>query len=293
MMIFMRQGQVTVLALLLGLLGLTISLSAASRSLSDFHQVTVVDQGTKALAAAEAGVQYGLNQLSVGTLNCPGPTSANIPLAGIKGYDAINPKNTGVSYSVCSSTDPYVTYSAVAQDDVVQMNLQKVNNAVNLRSFYVLWKNPNSALEIEKIDNAGVATRWSFNGIGISSSTNNFAPALAVAGSNIINSTCGDSSFNGGSWTGFDVIPFVKPPPPSNPTDLFLRIKPIYQATDVVVCGYTTSGSAGPIDLQFYQITATATSSGGVTRKIRTKQIYSFLPAIFDNVFYSGGSLTK
>ncbi len=104
---FFRKGQVTILALLIGLMGLTIGLSMASRSLSDFHQVTIVDQGTKALAAAEAGLQYALNQLNYNNAsqNCTPSSVASLPTNVVSSLANIS----GVNYNICFNTVNYQT----------------------------------------------------------------------------------------------------------------------------------------------------------------------------------------
>lgn len=290
---FFRKGQVTILALLLGLLGLTISLSVATRSISDLRQATVVDQGTKALAAAEAGVQFALNVLSSGgTINsCPAPAvSAQLSLAGIKPYNA-DPNLAGVSYTLCSNTVNYGIYPSVAQDDVVQVNI--AGQPQNVKGFQVLWKNPNAAVEIIKISNTNGLTRYFYNGPNVVAA-NNFpaaSPGSSCYRPATDTSPCGDSSFNNStsSCAGYySEIPYSK-----SGGDTYLRVKSLYASSDIVVCSDPAGGSSGRLSLQYSLVTAIATTSSGLTRKVQTSQISNFLPAVFDNVFYSGGSLTK
>lgn len=299
-----RKGQVTILALLIGLLGLTISMSVASRSLSDLRQVTVVDQGTKALAAAEAGVQFALNQLvtnrdaAVATCDPVTTGTAGLTLANI----------SGVKYNVCSNTVYYGIYSAVPQDDVIQVYIG--GQPSNVKGFQVLWKNPNASIEITKVTDGNTVSRYLYNSNSSDPTYlnkvngNGFAPS--VAGSQCYrdssnNNPCADASYNNsnascaGFWNDGSTdweIPYVN----SNPSDEYLRIKPLYASSDIVICSVPAGGSQGRLQLQYYQITAVATSSataGKITRKIQTTSLSNFLPAIFDNVLYSGGSLSK
>lgn len=294
---YFRKGQVTVLALLLGLLALAVSLSVASRSLSDLRSVAVVDQGTKALAAAEAGVQYALNRLSAGDpTNCSPSTSA--PVGGGVTFSNIS----GVTYNICSNTDNYAVYSGVLQDDVVQVDIS--GQACNVKALMVLWQNPNVSMEVIKIavdHSSGVvsSTRYLYNGTGIDASYltkiggNNFAPSVRANSGCIRTSDplCANnegSAYDNGSCAGLNgEIPY------SCQDDKFLRVKPLYGSTDVAVCNSPAGQSSGNLSVNYYQITAIATSSGNVTKKVRTSQVSSFLPAMFDSVFYSGGSLTK
>lgn len=290
---FFQKGQVTILALLLGLLGLTVSLSVASRSLSDLRQVTVVDQGTKALAAAEAGVEYALNQLSNGALPNCGPTQS-LPATGLSLANI-----TGVTYNACTNTTNFAAYQSVSQDDVVQIYVG--GQPANVKGFQVLWKNPNASIEIVKVDDNNGAVRYVYNSVGTDpaylakTSGNSFAPSVAGSGCYRDSgnaSPCGDSSYNNStsSCAGFwGEIPYSK----NNPGDQYLRIKPLYESSDVVICSDPAGGSSGRLQLQYAQVTAVATSAGGVTKKIQTTQVANFLPAIFDSVVYSGGNLTK
>ena len=289
---FFQRGQVTILALLLGLLGLTIGLSVASRSLSDLRQVTVVDQGTKALAAAEAGVQYALNQLSSGAAPNCNPTAA-LSTSGISLSNI-----SGVKYNVCSNTANFGVYPTVAQDEVVQVNI--ANQSSNVKGLSVLWRNPAASVEIIKINvnqTTGAVTevKYVYNGTSVSAN-NGFA--TSIAGSNCVrtsgNNLCADASFNSGSCAGYwGEIPYSWSGGPGGGGDTYIRVKPMYASTDLAVCNTPAGNSTGGLALQFYQVTAVATTSGGITKKIQTSQVSSYLPSIFDNVIYSGGGLAK
>ncbi|MBI3887452.1 LamG domain-containing protein [Candidatus Microgenomates bacterium] len=127
----LRSGQITVIVLLLSLMGLTIGLSQISRSLSDLKQVSYVDSGTKAYAAAETGMQYALNQLTSGTVYCPSDGT-------YKQVDLTNIRLGGISkleYRVCPTrasgdlNGTIAEYPATKADDVIQMDLT-ANNLV-------------------------------------------------------------------------------------------------------------------------------------------------------------------
>lgn len=285
------------MALLLGLLGLTITLSVASRSLSDLRQVTVVDQSTKALAASEAGLEYALSQLSSGASpNCDPSTATLVPQLTLANI-------TGVKYTICSSTNNYGVYPSVAQDDVIQVNID--NQRSNVKALSVLWKNPAASIEIIKVnvDNSGnvTETRYLYNGTSSDPTYlakingNSFAPSVNALSGGCIrtsgNSLCANASFNNGGCAGsVGEIPYTNT---GASKDTYLRIKPLYGSTDIAVCDQPAGGSQGNLTLQYYQITAIATTSGGITKKIQTTRISNYLPSIFDNTFYSGGNLVK
>lgn len=279
------KGQIAIFALLMGLLGLTIATSAASRSLSDLRQVTIVDSGTKALAAAEAGVEYALSQLATqpkpATGTCTATTAANLTLTGIKPYTG-TPATSGVVYEVCSHTPDFAVMPNVAQDDVFQVNFSDIT-AANVKAVSVLWKNPNASLEIIKVDGNDKLTRYVYNGVSVTAN-NGFAPAQPAT--NCLTSLCADATFSGGSCTGPAEIPY-------NSGDKILRLKPVYANTDLAICAYTAGNSPGRFALQYYYVTARATTTNNVVKKILTSQIASSLPSIFDNVFFSGGDISK
>ncbi len=269
-----KSGQMIVLVLLLGLLGLTVSMSVVSRTLSDIKQVSTVDAGTKGLAAAEAGLEFGLNKLYSGqTLNCAAPTAVPNTLTGI----------TNVTYWICGGTTDY-SVTSVSKDDVFQLDLNGVGS--NTKTFSVVWKNPNASVEITKLDASYNISRFAYNGSNVTDS-NGFSPGQPATG--CVNSLCvPDGSFNGGNCTGIGEIPHSM-----GAGDVLLRVKALYADTDVAVCAQTAGNSPGSLSVQTYIATASATTAGGAVRKIMTSQVSAHLPAVFDNVFYSGGNISK
>lgn len=266
-----RSGQITILVLLLSLLGLTTALSVASRSLSDLKQVTQVDVGTKAFAAAEAGLEFALNEFSRNfNPDCTVQT-ANLTIPGI----------SGINYTICPNSKDYASWTNVFKDDVFQV-VFPTNNPNNLKSANVLWENPAAAIEIDVIDNGGTVSRYFSNPVG-STTANGFATGSNVA--NCISSTCNDPAFS--SWSSC-VIGIANIDNAS-----MIRIKPLYANSSVAICGQTAGGSPGRIPLQNYVITVTATSTNGTVRKIQVIKTPPVLPAIFDNVLYTSGSIVR
>lgn len=278
-------GQIAVFTLLLGLLGLTVGLAVIGRSLTDLRQATVVSSGVRALSAAEAGIQYGLSRLASDSLpsagNCNSPVAVDLSLSGIKSYTG-DPATSGIIYQICSNSPDFASMPAVSVDDVFQIDLSNIT-AANVKSFAVLWKNPNASLEIIKIDKDDNVFRFPYNGVAVSA-TNGFASARPAA--DCVSSLCADSSYLGGSCTGIGEIVY-------NNNDKFLRFKPVYAATDVAICAQTAGNSPGRLGLVYYSIIAKATTLGGAVKRVQTYQISNALPAVFDNVFYSGADIEK
>lgn len=268
-----RAGQISVLVLLVGLLAMVVAVSLGSRSLSDLRSVTSVDAGTRGLAAAEAGLQFALNQVSLGRpTNCASPTT-------ISGFSTL-PGIKTVTYQVCAGTVDSAYQTLVPKDSVFQLDLTGMSN--NTKTFAVVWSNPNAAVEIAKLDTNYALSRFSYNGSNVTDS-NNFAVALPA--SSCVSALCAPS-VSTGNCTGLGIIPH-------NAGDLLIRVKPLYADTDVAICGQTAGNSPGSLSLQSLVATGTATTIGGAVKKVQTSQVSGFLPAVFDNVFFSGGNIAK
>ncbi len=271
-----RQGQVTVLILLLGILGLTVGLSTASKSLSDLKQASYVDVGTKALAAAESGMEAALNDLannnSTATCGAPGSGPA---IAGI----------TSVQYTICGA-DKNSVQADVAKDDVFDVDLSQT--APYPKGYYVYWDGL-APVEISLLNNNNSTSylidRFSVNPVSGGDPTNNFSSA--VPGGN-----CNDATFANcyGLYTGGAN--------PARRWDQLIRVKPVPNSaglTKIKVEAVPPGGTPNPVLYgAYYTLTAWATTSNGTVRKIQVvKTPAPGLPAIYDNVLFSGGSLTK
>lgn len=273
-----RSGQVTVLVLLLGLLGLAASLSLASRSLSDLRQAIYVDSGIKALAAAEAGLQYastlaGADCLSHELVNTQSPV---LSLSGVK----------SVSYTTCTVTKTTITVPSVAVDDVVQVDL--TGASANLKGMDVSWLG-DASVEIEVLDSDDTLRRYAYNAVG-QNRNNGFA--AAIPGSNCT-SGC-DASFAIGSCTGPSEICYKPDCGVGNVKAQLVRVKPLYQSAPINICARAAGGSGvTSFGTQYYLVTVTATTLNGTVRRIQADRYPPGLPAIFDNVLSSGGSLAK
>jgi hypothetical protein len=69
-----------------------------------------------------------------------------------------------------------------------------------------------------------------------------------------------------------------------------LRLKPFWKSTTINVSGVNGT----PLPAQTYDITSTATTDSGLTRKVQvSRDALPQLPAIFDYVLYSGGDIIK
>lgn len=266
-----RSGQVTLLAVLIGVLGLTIGLSVASRSLSDLRSATNVDIGTKALAAAEAGVEYGLNQINlIGAAAATGAETeladdASKPLGGLtSGIKSVKVKISAPRLNAI------VSDGIVEQDDVFQADFSSGSNVIP--EVNVGWTGNAEGIEVSFLDSAYNIKRFAYSKSGLlggSGFESLSGPTLLCNGEN--------------GYLSSDINI-------ANP--ILLRVKPIKGKADkIVVC---PSGGSGTFPPQKYVVESTAVTENGTTKKVSvSRDISGKLPGIFDNVLYSGGSIIK
>lgn len=259
----MRKGQITILVLLLGLMGLTVALSSASRSLSDLKQVSYVDFGTKALAAAEAGLQYGLNQLSG-----EGSNTGSISVSGVN-----------VNYQVDTSTENVVVTPVMGIDSVVQLDLSTVNS--NTKFFDIFWQGAGQ-IEAIVLDKNNSIRRFAFNAYG--NSGHGFSSSYAISDVSNCPSSCNGSSYQ--SCTGA-MVDFQS-------NDKLLRIKTLTNPTPILVCALNAGKSRIDIAAPVTTVTATATTANGTVKKVQVVKTPAVVPAIFDYVLFSNsGGISK
>ncbi len=259
-----------VLVLLLSLMGLTIGLSTASRSLSDLKQVAYVDSGTKAFAACEAGLQYALSVLDTSAV-----TDCNYHPTGLN-LSSVNVSD--LSYKVCTATANTVVISNIAKDDVAQISLGSINP--NTKTFNFFWKGA-SSLEIIRLDKDNLVTRYAYNPSG-SALTNSFSAGFAASDSSNCPAACAVSGYD---YCSGDV-PYVN-------LDKFLRIKSLYGATPVTVCALTAGKSRVNMPTDYTTVEAKTTMVDGTVKRCQVVKTPPTLPAIFDYAIFSRGAIVK
>ncbi len=262
----MRNGQITILVLLLGLMGLTVALSSASRSLSDLKQVSYVDFGTKAFAAAEAGLQYGLNAFASnpGLVDCVNPQ--NITGLTING---INTTAGKFQYQICATGGNNFDAGTVTQDNVAELSLVGASPPPDM--IRVHWDTGRSVEVVIVRLQAGTYSlrRYAFNATGVGSG-NGFGSA-----------TCGADCY--AEITGLA------------PQDQLVRIKPVYGSSRIWAEAFKTGGGGGQTRLQAqnYTVSAWAETTNGTKKKVQAVQSPPTLPSIFDYVLFSNSSITR
>ena len=274
----------TVLVLLLVLLGLTVIMSSASRSLSDLKQTTYVDSGTKAFAAAEAGLQYALNDV---TSNHPtlADCAGTLTPQTISGMSI--PNIQSITYQSCSNTRKYVMQTGVGKDEAMQVDLTGMPS--NVQFFDVAWSNALSAVEVILVHYDNSISRFIFNGSSVVDA-NGFDSTTVSSGSSCNDNTyCPVSSFAncrpGNSSPNITHIGGAH-------GDKFIRIKPLYNASDLALCA-RGPGQPGLSQQQTVEVTATATTVDGTVKRLKATKTPATLPGIFDYAVYSRGQIIK
>lgn len=283
-----KTGQVTLLVLLLGLLGLTVALSSVSRSLSDIHQASQTDSGSKALAAAEAMAEYAIAQ---GTGLCEPTYPAGLPV--LSGIQTNAGGNQGMGYSVCTLTRTYFDVDGVSTNDVVSVDLQQIPNATP-KTLNILWGG-NSSIEVSYIDRSTppVLARYAANELG-SSKANKFSSATdpndpTTGCFDAISNNCPTSS----KYT--NCLSIDRPLGQPLNQGRLARIRTLYSSTDIRVCIASQAGPGHAMDLgaQSVNYVGIARALDGTTRRVQLAKTGSSLPGIFDYSIYSEGDLSK
>jgi len=284
------------------MLGLTVGLSAASRSLQDINQSTQTDSGTRALAGAEAGLQYGLTKFDPSLpatsypfcISSPAPTPVPVPMTTpFPGF------NTGsIGYTICREPNKaYAETIGLAKDDVLQVEPSpSIDHAV------VMWKGFNSAVEVSvlyySVAGGYEVQRFAFNSNSTSNAGNNFVRAdpgaPCVIAANRSGQFCGDDSYMAGSsCTANTEISLIS----GTKTAKLIRVRRLYNSGDTAVCGQKIvplgTLAYASMDIPSLSVIGTATTTGGTTRRVQASITPGVLSGMFDYAIYTEGALTK
>lgn len=297
-----KSGQILILVLLVVVVALAVGLSVASRNLTNLRTSAQADQSQRAFTAAEGGVEETLTKLnSVSTVITNGgankvngclrdtadTTKANCDLTSQSGV-------TGAVQVVAQKS----FQKTVGLGDVAQVNLK---NALAGTTFSVEWGksdevNPKPTMEFTFVcDNT--AANCAVGGTG-TSTTNvsnivsggygqaRFAYQAEAVGGQSALSSCGTST------NGYSCKVTFSLPSSGTQNVLLLRMKPFWTRSTILVT--PTGAQAASFPVQTYQITSTATTDTGVSRKVQvSRDALPQLPAVFDYVLYSGGDIIK
>lgn len=300
-----QSGQILIIFLLILVVGLAITLSIASRTVTDVRQTTTSDESNRAYFAAEAGVENALKKIEDGSIPPTGGT-ANIDLTTVNRSKA----DVGVVALSVPSGTAFEFPNKIAKDEVAQVNLLDNFNLVTTAGnggaksvkrtdgLVIYWANPGTkpAIEVSIITCEGTSTncgptpsfniyKWTFDQDAVAHG-NNFCASVNPTGS---------QTTTLGSGRPFDLTATFNFTVPQCNNDVFgannhpvlARIRILYGGpTQLAV--KTVSGADLPD--QGSKITSIGKTASGVTRKLTVTRLYPALPAIFDYVLYNGSS---
>lgn len=261
MVVSMKSGQILILVLLMVVVALAVGLSVASRNIINLRTSTQTEQSQRAFTAAEGGVEKVLSKLSdnVGQHEFDiGDLKADVNVVASNVYERpINLGDVGqILLEGSSANEVKVEWARLG-------GLEVEDSA-----------GAPASVEIAQIygNDSNLQTRWYFVGKSPRSGED-------LAGSNSGGyRTC----ISDGYW-GCVILDVLGPNPK------ILRIKPFWARVSAKV-----SGVNSPLPLQTYDITSSASTDIGVTRKVQvTRTALPQLPAIFDYVLYSEGDVVK
>ncbi len=305
-----KKGQILVVVLLVVVVSLAIGLSVASRNLTNLKGSTQAEQSQRAFTAAEGGVENTLSKLNavasfiqststVGTLtvsDCTKTATIGDPATCGLGNTPTG-LDTSSSKVVVTANNAYER--VVETGDVAQVNLQGI--AANSK-FKVKWAKKANANEVSP--NKATLEFTFVCGNDNTATCITTSKGLLSYGQHREAITVDTISSQSGGFIqcGNDTLPFMDTD--STDADFYcsvvftlpaanaqiLRIKPFWNGTTINVS--SVSGTALPV--QTYDITSTATTDNGLTRKVQvSRDALPQLPAIFDYVLYSGGDIIK
>lgn len=304
-----QSGQILIIFLLILVVGLAITLSIASRTVTDVRQTTTSDESNRAYFAAEAGVENALKKIEDGSLV---PSSTPDTTAGVD-LTAVNRSQADVSV-VSLSVDTGTAFefpNAIAKDDVAQLSLINTFNDITtaggaapsiLRSngLRIYW-DTGAAVEVSVITCNGATPcgaspnfniyKWTFDGNAARAGANGFCNSAVTVNPAAILTTEGTNrqfgysaafNFTGAQCLNNDAFPAGS----DNP--VMARIRILYSGPSRVAAIPTVAGTTLPD--QGSKITSIGVTPSGVTRKLTVTRLYPALPAIFDYVLYNGGN---
>ena len=278
----MKQGQILILVLLAVVVVLAIGLSVASRNITNLRTSTQTEQSQRAFTAAEGGVEDVLSDLPA---YARADSGLGCSLAGdISSCDVyVGGLEAKVQVKSSPVYEEQTRLGFVAQIDLDGFNGDRIK---------VEWAKGNDEFSADDVGSAAVEIslvyglspyqieRWYFPGT-ITGAARGESLGLNPPGAS--STSCTPVGFQHCVVVNFSSIPsFISPPQ-------ILRIRPFFTGTTVKV-----AGDDEPLELQKYDVSSTATTEIGVTRKVQvSRSALPQVPAVFDYAIYSESDIIK
>ncbi len=247
-----------ILIMIMAVVG-AVSVSVAAREVESLRSQEIETSGSQSEGAASAGIELALS------------TRANIP------QTQIGSGNVTYQANYASSGSSGLVATEVDEGDVVNVSL--VGASAGLTGVNIYWNN-DAAVFVTKINANKVAGNYSaerFSGD---------ANVGRVAGNKFTQVASGSYSFQGISFANKMSVPInlAADPPP-----LILRILTLYQVSSIGV--EPVGGTLA--DGQVVKINSTGRADNNIVTNISLTRYSERIPAVFDNVLYTNGSLIQ
>lgn len=306
-----RQGQITLLVLLLGVLGLTVGLSGVSRSLQDAKQATQVNSGTRALAMAEAAVENRIAETtdtSLITTRCGGNSNLSLTneiTANLPSF--VRRLQTGA----CITSNPDSELTNVSPVDAIAIDLTKMSTVTNgnVKKIAILWDDRNIGdpaqspyLAVTKLKQNDVLEKYAVYPKWMDSSflqngaiyKRNFASGITSFDCEYVkdyvtgnHGKCLSSSYKQ-YQTCFKV--------PVSATDKLLRVRVLNASSAVGLCAFDSNGTSDSYvagDFPTFHFYGKAELTDGTLKTVsRVLTAGGGISGLFDYAIFSAGDLT-
>lgn len=309
-----QSGQILIIFLLILVVGLAITLSIASRTVTDVRQTTTSDESNRAYFAAEAGVENALKKIEEGGAFAITGGQADVNLTSVNRSEA----DVDVVPLTVASSEVFLFPNDVARDEVSQLNtiydfndistiatLTSLRRSERLHVYFgaeAASYSPLPAVEVSIISKNGAlwaiskytfdpdSTRRGAGGNGFCDATTDATGARATnTGVSV------DFKYRAEVWlydgshncpgTDNDTLTAGYEP-------VLARIRLLYNSVNLPlgVGALTGAGVVKALPSQGSKITSIGKTASGVTRKLTVTRLYPALPAIFDYVLYNGSA---
>lgn len=284
-----QSGQALLIILLATLVALSIALSLTQRSQSDLASSNRGDQASRALAAAEAGIETGLSSTS------PINQDNYLGSAVFQNQSSVSLKSTGL---VPTAADQSIEYPAVDKTAFAQYWLS--GYPANT-SFTVYFADPTKypsncasstcpAIAVTLIVNNAGAYQFvnqQFDSNSTRAFTNNFTRAncnLSTSLNNVF--SLSSANFNQPSTANYYCSAQIN----YSGTPILVRIRPLYTDIPLKTAIAPLSGLTLPAQAVYYSAIGTAGQSKRNVRLFTQKDV---VPFFFDYAIFSSGTINK
>ncbi len=268
-----ESGQTLIFVLLVMTISLAIGISISSRTISTVRRTVNVDSSTRALAAAEAGLEYYLSK----PIGGPGGLNSLVPSRCTDTYSTVYPtpptslSNDGILTNADVIIQRYGCLGDVGntphsydinQDGILELKTKDGSGKLNL-----CWRSSSAYSSIYLMEIYGSGPSYSVKKVGVNHSSNPY-----------------DNKFQVGTASGEDTCYSYKLSSDSK----VLRILSLYNASLLSV----TDGGSATLPYQGFQMTAVGKvgSDIGARRTVTASKSLPYLPTPFNFAVYSNSS---